>query len=63
MKAIIIKNKNSSYKINDEENILQRQIRLLNKFGINDIITKAKISSELIINLINKENEIIILNG
>lgn len=63
MKAIIIKNKNSSYKINDKENILQRQIRLLNKFGINDIITKAKISSELIINLINKENEIIILNG
>lgn len=63
MKAIIIKNKNSSYKINDNENILQRQIRLLNKFGINDIITKAKISSELIINLINKENEIIILNG
>lgn len=63
MKAIIIKNKNSSYKINDKENILQRQIRLLNKFGINDIITKAKISIELIINLINKENEIIILNG
>lgn len=63
MKVIIIKNKNSSYKINDKENILQRQIRLLNKFGINDIITKAKISSELIINLINKENEIIILNG
>lgn len=63
MKAIIINNKNSSYKINDKENILQRQIRLLNKFGINDIITKAKISSELIINLINKENEIIILNG
>ncbi len=63
MKAIIIKNKNSSYKINDKENVLQRQIRLLNKFGINDIITKAKISSELIINLINKENEIIILNG
>ncbi len=63
MKAIIIKNKNSSYKINDKENILQRQIRLLNKFGINDIITKAKILSELIINLINKENEIIILNG
>lgn len=63
MKAIIIKNKNSSYEINDKENILQRQIRLLNKFGINDIITKAKISSELIINLINKENEIIILNG
>ena len=63
MKAIIIKNKNSSYKINNKENILQRQIRLLNKFGINDIITKAKISSELIINLINKENEIIILNG
>lgn len=63
MKAIIIKNKNSSYKINDKENILQRQIRLLNKFRINDIITKAKISSELIINLINKENEIIILNG
>lgn len=63
MKAIIIKNKNSSYKINDKENILQRQIRLLNKFGINNIITKAKISSELIINLINKENEIIILNG
>lgn len=63
MKAIIIKNKNSSYEINDKENILQRQIRLLNKFGINDIITKAKILSELIINLINKENEIIILNG
>lgn len=63
MKVIIIKNKNSSYEINDKENILQRQIRLLNKFGINDIITKAKILSELIINLINKENEIIILNG
>ena len=63
MKVIIIKNKNSSYEINDKENILQRQIRLLNKFVINDIITKAKILSELIINLINKENEIIILNG
>lgn len=66
MKAIIIKNKNSLFKIGkieNSENILQRQIRLLNKFQINDIITKTKISSELIIDLINKENEIIILNG
>lgn len=57
MKAIIIKNKNSSYKIESNESILERQIRLLNKFGIDDILIKNKFSKTLI-----KEN-IIILNG
>ena len=42
MKAIIIKNKNSSYKIDNNESILERQIRLLNKFGIDDIVIKNK---------------------
>lgn len=59
MKAIILKNKNSSYQIDDKENILQRQIRLLNKFGIDDISIESKIS----IDLINNENDIILING
>lgn len=59
MKAVILKNKNSSYQIDDKENILQRQIRLLNKFGIEDISIESKIS----IDLINNENDIIIING
>lgn len=59
MKAVILKNKNSSYQIDDKENILQRQIRLLNKFGIEDISIESKIS----IDLINNENDIIVING
>lgn len=58
MKAIIIKNKNSSHKIDNNESILERQIRLLNKFGIDDIVIKNKFKKSLI-----KEIDIIILNG
>ncbi len=65
MKAIIIKNKNSSYKIDNSESILERQIRLLNKFGIDDIVIKNKFSKSLLNNKKenNKENDLIILNG
>lgn len=65
MKAIIIKNKNSSYKIDNNESILERQIRLLNKFGIDDIVIKNKFSKSLLNNKKenNKENDLIILNG
>lgn len=65
MKAIIIKNKNSSYKIDNNESILERQIRLLNKFGIYDIVIKNKFSKSLLNNKKenNKENDLIILNG